>query len=84
MPGELRRELRDLFVEEEHALVGRLGCIGDRHQQGEPVLSEERSLRRTCETIRHVDRGEARCVPVNQRLAQAADVISRRPHQPVA
>ena len=84
MPRELRGQLRNLFVEEEHALVGRLGFIGDRHQQGEPVVSEQRSLRRTCETIRHVDRGKARRVPVNECLAQAADVTSRGAHQPVA
>jgi hypothetical protein len=34
--------------------------------------------------IRDVDRRQARCVPVSERLAEAADVISGAPHQPVA
>src|SRR4029453_57880 len=81
---KLRSELRDLFVQQQHALVGGLGFIGDCHKQGEPVLAEQRSLRRAHEATCDVERRQASCVPMSERLAEPADIISGATHQPIA
>jgi hypothetical protein len=81
---ELRSKLRNLLVQPQHARVRRLGSIGNRHQQAEPFLPEQRSLWRASEPPRDVDRRQPGCMLVNERFAEAADVSSGATRQPVA
>ena len=78
------KRARNLFVQHQHALIGRLGFIGDRHEQSEPVLSQQRSLGRAHETIRDVDRRQTGRVPMSERLAEPTDIASGAPRQPIA
>jgi hypothetical protein len=77
------RKRGDLVVQRQHGPVGRLRPVRDRHEQVEPVVAEQGSLRRAHEAIRKIERRQPGRMSMAECLSKASDVASGNPCEPV-
>src|SRR5436190_7599641 len=77
-------ECSNLFIQPERRLVRGNRLVGDRNEQSESVLAEQRPLRRAHEAIRELEACQSGRMPVTECLTKTPEVVARDLHEPLA
>ena len=84
MSPERGCEYRNLLIQPERRLVRGIRLVGDRNEQSESVLAEQRPLRRAHEAIRELEACQSGRMPVTECLTKTPEVVARDLHEPFA